>query len=253
MKVTISGFSGLKSLIEEASKDLDNKNINEQKSTFAYNYPLQFMEIRRRFANNYGLYDKLDRGRSVLSNVEELGQYLCSFGNMHETKLLLSFEELFKHVNICDSKKITMLDYACGQGLGSIVFLNYIENKFNCSLSFLLKMVLIEPSVVALDRAKLLLDRSGELVCVNKNLDELIEDDLKSNSESMKIHVLSNILDMGDKFFCLQRLSNIILKSQSGINYFVCVSPYNQEKLDCFMNYFKSHAGFEEIISFNER
>jgi hypothetical protein len=82
-----------------------------------------------------------------------------------------------------------------------------------------------------LETAELLVNDSSDVYCVNKLLDNVVETDLKTCNKSIKIHLFSNILDMGDTHFNLQKLANTILQSQSGINYFVCVSALNKDKL----------------------
>jgi hypothetical protein len=170
---------------------------------------------------------------------------------MHEAKLIKVFTKLLEYLDFSNNPKIKILDYACGQGLGSIVFLNHIEKYYKYSLCNLMKIILIEPSIVALERAKLLLNESAELQCINKYLDDLVEADLKTNDTPIKVHIFSNILDMGDTYFNLQNLVDVILKSQGGINYFVCVSALNKDKLDGFMHMFKSYKGFKELSSFD--
>jgi len=216
-----------------------------------YKYPSSFQSIRSRFGGDYGVYHDLNRGVSVLSSNEELCQYLFSYGNMHEAKLIEAYKSLFEFLNAIGNKKIKIFDYACGQGLATIVLLNYIENNFNYCLSNLLKIILVEPSKPALDRAKGFLSNSASLRCVNKYFDDLIESDLRSCESSTKIHIFSNILDMGDTYFKLKNMANLISKSQSGANYFVCVSALNKDKLDDFMGMFKSFKGFESLSSFD--
>lgn len=250
MKNTISGFAGLKSLIEQQKKTTET-TIKSAPKVVNYKYPLQFKDMRSRFGGNYGLYNNLQRGVAVLSNDDELAQYLFSYGKMHEAKLIEAYKSLFECLSVSNNEKIEILDYGCGQGLASIVLLNYIETKFNYSLSNLLKIILIEPSSVALERAELLVNDSSDVYCVNKFLDDVVETDLKTCNESIKIHLLSNILDMGDTYFNMQNLANIILQSQGGINYFVCVSALNKDKIDCFMRMLEPYKGFKEISSFD--
>lgn len=251
MKKRISGFSGLKTLIDEAKEKTPENKTTKKDILIDYKYPLSFRSIRSRFGGDYDVYHNLNRGVSVLSSNEELCQYLFSYGNMHEAKLIEAYKSLFEFLNISENKKIEVLDYACGQGLATIVLLNYIENNFNYCLSNLLKITLIEPSKPALDRAEHFLRDSGRLHCVNKLFDDLTESDLKNSESPTKIHIFSNILDMGDTYFNLKNIADIVSKSQSGVNYFVCVSALNKDKLDGFMNMFKLFKGFESLSSFD--
>jgi len=256
----ISGFSGLRDLMAQAKEKAPTNTVKKKEQFVSGEYPLVFSRIRCLFGEDHGVHHKLKRGVAVLSNDAELDQYLHSFGNMHEAKLIKAYDRLFESFSILENKEIEILDYACGQGIASITFLNYIENKFKYCLSNLSKITLIEPSKPALNRASSLLKKSARLQCVNKYFDDLIESDLKSSDSSTKIHIFSNILDMGSNFldvgdtcFELEKLTNIILKSQRGVNYFVCVSPLKKDKLDYFMSMFKSSKGFEHISELDEK
>lgn len=261
MTIRNSGFSDLKILINTAlaaslkDNNLDKNVIEDDILTLAtkvnYKYPSSFQNIRSKFGGSYDLYDDLQRGIAILSREEELAQYLLSFGNMHEAKLIEAYCDLFKFLDIADNKKIKILDYACGQGLASIVLLNYIESNFNYCISNILKIILVEPSKIALKRAKDLLHGASTLQHINKKFDDVVEHDLKTDSKPIKIHLFSNILDMGGDHFDMNNLANIISKSQSGINYFVCVSALKKEKLDYFMSLFENFQGFEKLSNYD--
>ncbi len=251
MKKRISGFSELKNLIDDAKEKPPERTTTKEDILIDNKYPLPFSAIRSSFGDDHNVFENLKRGEAILSSEEELSQYLYSYGNMHEAKLIEAYKSLFDFLNISDNKKIKVLDYACGQGLATVVLLNYIENNFNYCLSNLLKITLIEPSKPALERAKLFLSESANLHCVNKYFDDLDESELKNSENATKIHVFSNILDMGDTDFSLSNIADIISKSQDGINYFVCVSSFNKSKLDSFMNMFKLFKGFEYLSSFD--
>ena len=45
------------------------------------------------------------------------------------------------------------------------------------------------------------LENSSNLQLVNKELDELLKGDLVTGTNSIKIHLFSNILDMGNDYF----------------------------------------------------
>jgi len=251
LKKTISGFLGLKALIDDTHKHLVKKSRAKKETKINPKYPLQFQQIRREFGGCYGLYDNLKRGTAMLSNDNELNQYLYSYGNMHQAKLDKTYKKLFESLDLSNNKKIEIIDYACGQGVASIVLLNYIENNFNYCLSNIEKITLVEPSEVALNRAEKILNQSANICTINESFDDLTETHFNSDQSVTKIHLLSNILDMGDEHFDMEHIAEVILKSQSGVNYFVCVSALNKGKLDYFKELFELFDGFTDISSFD--
>jgi hypothetical protein len=75
------------------------------------------------------------------------------------------------------------------------------------------------------------------------------------NSESANIHLFSNSLDL-DSFSMMDLVTNI-KSTFSGINYFICVSPYitqlKTSRLDSFVDSFKVDDGFKLYSSIDER
>ncbi len=47
--------------------------------------------------------------------------------------------------------------------------------------------------------------------------------DVNSKTEAVKIHIFSNILDI--EIVDLNRLASLLKNSQTGANYFICISP----------------------------
>lgn len=240
--------SNLKVLSNDVS-DIDKK-LSRQ-------YPRDFSKLKYSYSEDHGdtVFKSLNSGVAVLANDEELDQYLYSYGRMHEAKLKVAYFELFKSMNLSGDKKIRILDYACGQGLASVVLLNHLEQHHQYGLSNLDEITLIEPSKAALNRADTFLNKSAPLSLINKAFDDLTSLDLKgkkvSSTQGINIHLFSNILDMGDAYFDLDKLIDTVSKSYQGINYFVCVSPLNKEKLDYFQSEFECHDGFEQIYSYD--
>ena len=69
------------------------------------------------------LWEELKRGTAQLQTDEHMCQYLYSLGNMHQAKLLDAYKKLppefFKN-------EIEVVDWGCGQAIGSIVFFDFI-------------------------------------------------------------------------------------------------------------------------------
>ena len=174
-----------------------------------------------------------NRGVKILESQKEMFAYMRRVGNMHEAKLKDALELIPKEF----PTKIKLIDWGCGQGLASMVFLE----KFGSEI--VSDILLIEPSSIALKRATLHIRKFAPLVQIKticKKLDELKEVDVKSKETETTIHLFSNILDIDE--YSQDKLTELIKMTQSNLNYFVCVSPYiddiKTERLDSFKRYF---------------
>jgi hypothetical protein len=108
------------------------------------------------------------------------------------------------------------------------MFIDYCKSR-NIT-SKIEKIVLIEPSKAALKRGALNVKLSSQSInqnvkvySVNKKIDEIVEADLTTQNNSLKIHLFSNILDVED--FSIVELSRKIQRTQEQKNIYVCVSP----------------------------
>lgn len=66
-------------------------------------------------------------------------------------------------------------------------------------------------------------------------MEELNTNDVNSQSETVKLHIFSNILDVEQ--VNLNSLARLLKKSQKGSNYFICVSPSSysaKQRIDKF-------------------
>ncbi|MFT4155848.1 hypothetical protein [Parafilimonas sp.] len=173
-----------------------------------------------------------NNGIAIIQDSQTLINYITAYGGMHYHKLQSAFNYLFPQL---PNLPIDIVDYGCGQALASIAFYDYaIRNNKNINVD---KIILIEPSEIALKRGILKLNyfidyknHHVELSKVNKRLDNITNADLTSNDSNIKVHLLSNILDV-DSFNYIQ-LANKIKATQKGTNYFVCVSPDNNNALN---------------------
>lgn len=160
---------------------------------------------------------------------------------MHEAKMLSALQK-FPFDRLINNH-IEIVDWGCGQGLASIVLLEYLRNK-NITLS-IDKIILIEPSEIALKRAALHVrhfDKQCEKKTVLKDIDSVQFSDIQSNTNAIKIHLFSNILDVDG--FSMKNLISLVERTQKGNNYFVCVSPYITDaktaRIDEFVHHFSS-------------
>ncbi|OFX19238.1 MAG: hypothetical protein A2033_05170 [Bacteroidetes bacterium GWA2_31_9] len=201
---------------------------------------ISFDIIRRIAKDNVEYNSKLDnRGVTPLITVDDMFTYLKNYGNMHYAKMYSALDMLPSQDIKSD---IEIVDWGCGQALASLTFIEYCKNK-KISIERL-SITLIEPSELAIKRAALhtkLFFSKSNIKTICKYIDDVKIDDVKTKPDSIKIHLFSNILDV--ELFSISNLENLIINSQFGKNYFICVSPYiddlKTERVDSFNRYFK--------------
>ncbi len=217
------------------------KNLSPHVANSTARYPMEFLSIRSKFGQNVSVetWESLNSGVEALQTEKQLNQYLHSYGKMHDAKIHAALVELLREKrSITRSSLIEIIDYGCGQGIATIILLN-ILNLNTFPIENIKKITLIEPGKIALDRAVNFLKNSSVIVPINKGLDSITLKDLETKKNTIKIHLFSNILDMGGDYFNLEDLAKKIRTTQAGNNYFVCVSPRNEMEL---------HKFTEEII-----
>lgn len=168
------------------------------------------------------LHESLNRGIDVLDSEPLLQMYIYSFGKMHNAKLMHAFNHIQDRV--VKNAKIEIIDYGCGQGLASLCYHDFI--KEHNSQQRVTRIILIEPSPLALSRAELLCSYfypEAEIVAINKLFDDLIAEDIKVSPEALTLHLFSNILDI--ESYNLRHLIQTISNIQSEKNEYVIVSP----------------------------
>ena len=142
---------------------------------------------------------------------------------MHQAKLNYAFRKLPDI--FFELPEINIIDYGCGQALGTMCYSDFLRGK---GYSQKVKNItLIEPSEVCLKRAALhasVFYPDAEIKTVNKEFDDLTQEDIRCSEEIATLHILSNVLDM--KSFDLPMFSNLIKGNLKGFNQFVCVGPY---------------------------
>lgn len=191
------------------------------------------------------LWSELSRGVALLNTHEQLCQYLWSFGNMHQAKLLDAFEKLPSQIF---NNAFEIIDWGCGQGLGTINLFDFIAN--NGIANNVKKVTLIEPSKEALDRAfkhtNCYLKNQNYITTINDFFENISENQLKSNLGIPVIHIFSNILDVAQ--IDLKHLAKLVDQSVLSDNYIVSVGPLNatNRRIDAFYNYFDTPIIYEQ-------
>ena len=178
------------------------------------------------------LFEDISHGVCPLDSEPCLNTYMFAYGKMHNAKLRRAYDHLSAEFR--QNSLVDIVDYGCGQGMGCICYADFLrENGLRQRVR---RVILIEPSRLALARAALhvsLLFPDAELKTVCKGFDDLTVNDLPSDPEVATLHILSNVLDLGDRFFRLNDFSDLVAQSLKGRNEFVCVEPlfngYNKD------------------------
>ena len=171
------------------------------------------------------LYKDMQHGVCQLQSEPALNMYLYSFGLMHEAKLQHAFQHLPS--DFTDHEAIEIIDYGCGQAIGTICYADFLRKIGKTQK--VKKVTLIEPSKRALERAALHTScflPEADIVTINKGFDDLVEDDLCIDEEIPTLHIFSNVLDLADDYFDLEKFAVLVNNCTRGENYFVSVSPY---------------------------
>ena len=199
------------------------------------------------------LHESLNRGLEILDSEPLLQMYIYSFGKMHNAKLQYSFEHLCK--NAIKYNEIEIVDYGCGQGLATICYHDFLlEHNIGQNVK---RIILIEPSLMALSRAELLCSKfypDAEVIGINKNFDELVNEDLALSVEVPTFHFLSNILDV--ESYDIFHFSRIVKESSVGDNEYVLVSPMQNsqriQRLKTFACAIEKNVYFEQYLDKGE-
>lgn len=189
--------------------------------------------------------DHTGRGVKILDSEQDLYSYMKRFGNMHRAKIRSALHPPFPDGF---PSRINLVDWGCGQGIASMIFLEMFPPDT------VEQLLLIEPSEIALSRAALhcrhhLPGLAIGTVC--KKLDQLEPRDFAMLSRQVTVHLFSNILDIDD--YSPRRLTGLIESSFHGLNYFVCVSPdvsdINTAKFRSFARHFRQSSPSFTLIS----
>ena len=171
------------------------------------------------------LYTNIQHGVCQLQSEPELNMYIHALGLMHEAKLQYAFERLSD--DFINHQTIDIIDYGCGQAIGTICYADFLRK--NGLSQQVRRVVLIEPSEIALKRAALHVSRffpQAEIVTCLKGFDDLEEDDLCVNEETPTLHIFSNVIDLADDYFDLERFVGLINQCSIGDNHYLFIEPY---------------------------
>ncbi|SMM99372.1 hypothetical protein SPONN_505 [uncultured Candidatus Thioglobus sp.] len=189
------------------------------------------------------VHRELDYGHAILDTQDQLNKYVFAYGTM----IYYQWIPMFNSLNLSLSN-VAIIDYACGQGLASMLFFDKHKDTSNCS-----NITLIEPSKIALNRAEKILQcylPKAKIKTINKVLDDVTKNDIQIDDNAIKIHLFSNIIDMNA--FNIKALFDKITVNK-GKNYFIAMSSDRNsfggtERLDDFHNNFDKNSHLYKII-----
>jgi hypothetical protein len=236
-------------LIKETDTEYASE-LNAEPSEFL---PIRHISVRKHLANpqKNEAYNALLHGLKIVDDESLLHAYMHAFGKMHAEKLSSSFS--FIPFGDLDTP-IGVIDWGCGQGTGSMVLLDHILHQ-DLQLD-IQSITLIEPSLIALRRASLHTDKYNKttrLTTLNKLLNDLQPNDFIIKEKTF-VHIFSNILDIDA--VSLKALTDLIKETFKGVNYFICVGPYQNDpkrgRFDSFMNSFRDYE-FIKLAEKNDR
>jgi hypothetical protein len=236
----------------------------------------------------------LQRGLKIIENELELISYFYVYSKIHAKKLRYLYEQ---YEQICISQRdlfldqpvgeYTLIDWGCGQGIGSMLFLEHLLKPSSSHLFEMFRMIrqiiCIEPSALALNRSVLHLSemyQSSRLIDVKHKsftikaeclkLDEVgietignetIGNETIGNetirSAKRYIHIFSNILDIED--YDQKRFYDLMSsKELRGWHDCLIVSPNyglkrlrcsSNERVDQMIDYFRCAQGFQIYLN----
>lgn len=198
------------------------------------------------------LYTNIQHGVCQLQSEPELNMYIHALGLMHEAKLQYAFEHLSD--DFTNHQTIDIIDYGCGQAIGTICYADFLRK--NGLSQQVRRVVLIEPSEIALKRAALHAScffPQAEIVTCLKGFDDLEEDDLCVDEETPTLHMFSNVIDLADDHFNLERFVGLINQCSIGDNHYLCIEPHfdyeeKDERLGRFVDLLDVEVYFNKIF-----
>lgn len=191
------------------------------------------------------LYPGLDRGKALLETDGQACAYIVAYGQAHKDKVEKAFENFPFQVL---QQGYEIMDWACGQGLASVCFLDLIRRQGRINAPR--KVSLIEPSTFTLERANANVRQAYsdyktkiETKCAYLPADGEIDGEVIERidvSSPVCIHFFSNILDI--EAVDLKGLARV-LGDAPGIHFIMCMGPtVNAFRMEAFARYFDLDA-----------
>ena len=175
--------------------------------------------------------------------------YIALYGGIHQAKL----ERAFKNIpGTLLLKNISVIDWGCGQGLASILFNDFIHEKFDNNK--IKDITLIEPSRHCLSMATTYLNGCRgdfNVYSMSEKEEDVDPKDFILEGEII-VHLLSNVVDIPE--FEGEKIIELIKHKSQKKHLLICVSPFYPEagrgkRMDEFED---KLAGFKTLYSFEK-
>mgnify|MGYP001775365011 CR=1 FL=1 len=193
--------------------------------------PCRFRSIKRLSDDRASGNGIVGRGVQQIQSEDGLFDYMRNYGNMHQAKVKSALDSPFPQQF---DTQVSLVDWGCGQGLASMVFLD----KYGSAN--IKQIILIEPSEIALKRAALHCKKYAPnvpLQTICKEFDELTPEDIHLVEPETTVHLFSNVLDMDS--YSVEHLANLVKQLPQAQQYYVCISPHIDDirtnKIDTFV------------------
>lgn len=207
-----------------------HKTPNTMKTSLALDWAIQkatiwYEGLSERRKNQ--ITASLAHGTKRLTSTDQLNAYLYHYGEIHGAKL----HEAFKHLpnKLWQEDGLSVVDYGCGQGIAEMALSDYLRNR-RISTGFIEDFTLVEPSKLSLRQCIKHVSAfftNSLMTPIAKEDSLLTEDDIKPRKHTV-LHILSNVIDLGD--FDGRNIANLLANDLSHNNIVICVSPFYQDK-----------------------
>lgn len=145
-------------------------------------------------------YNRTDRATLPLISFDEAIYYSSTFTKEHFDRFYHALDNMA--VELAFANKMTVVDYGCGQGLATLVLLDYLRQN-NIIANKVLDIHLIEPSHVALALARQYVLAMAKYCQITVNISvhqqtlaQYLDNPITHNGNRLNLHLLSNIIDI---------------------------------------------------------
>jgi hypothetical protein len=213
-------------------KDINTKNenkleINEEESDYSNiikSIEVPNFEKIRRYCNNL-LNDNLS---------DDMQEYLANNGKMYKA---IIYDALEQFISKLDGQTISLVDWGCGQGIASMVVLDYIKEKqLNIKI---FNSILIDDDIKALSRAMVhsnVLSYSDDIKISAYDLNSDISDILEKLDNQTVLNLMVN-----DRIY--EKIENIDFDN----DYFICLSNQCNVNIDKFYKELNNSKDVENL------
>jgi hypothetical protein len=182
---------------------------------------ISLQQISKSYGRDHNLHEKITPGRAILDDSRLLEQYIFSYAQMTQRM----WGHFLPDVKAPEGR-FRLIDYGCGQALACSILFDHFGKDITRQIH---EIILVEPSRLALNRAKEIIKAYDEsLVIVEhcKKLDELTRLGHCFGNYPTTLHLMSYVLDIDD--FDHLAIFRKIAHSR-GRHYILAVSPFREK------------------------